>query len=160
MSAFQDALTTPNEHLSSKQTQQVAIMWGTYAAFYLGRLNLSPALPAIAATLGLGMGKVGILGTIFFWTYAIGQIINGQLGSIVRPQWMIFSGLLLVAIANIGFAFQTSLVLMAILWGINGFAQSMGWGPMLRILSSHVTLSQKRRPCGDQRCCALFIPSG
>jgi OPA family glycerol-3-phosphate transporter-like MFS transporter len=95
--------------------------------------------------LDIGLGEVGILGSVFFWCYAAGQIINGQLGSIVRPHWIVFSGLLLISAANIGFAFQTSLMMMAILWGVNGFAQSMGWGPMLRILSSYTTEGQKRR---------------
>lgn len=137
--------TNSNVILSSEQFRNVAFMWGTYAAFYLGRLNLSPALPDIAKTLDIGLGEVGILGNVFFWCYALGQIINGQLGSILRPHWVILPGLLLVAIVNIGFAFQSSLIFMAILWGINGFAQSMGWGPMLHILSSHTTKPQKRR---------------
>jgi OPA family glycerol-3-phosphate transporter-like MFS transporter len=67
------------------------------------------------------------------------------LGSIIRPHWVVLPGLLLVATSNILFAFQSSLLLMAVLWGVNGFAQSMGWGPMLRILSSHITSGQKRR---------------
>ena len=131
--------------LSSAQYRNVAIMWGTYAVFYLGRLNLSPALPNIAETLGIGLEEVGILGNVFFWSYALGQIINGQLGSIMRPHKVILGGLVLVALTNIAFAFQSSLIIMAMLWGVNGFAQSMGWGPMLRILSSHTTEPQKRR---------------
>lgn len=135
----------PGETLSSQQVTNVAIMWGIYAAFYLGRLNLSPALPAIAESLKIGLGEVGILGNVFFWCYAAGQIINGQLGSLVRPHRVVLAGLLLVAAANIGFALQSSLGMMIVLWGVNGFAQSMGWGPMLRILSSHITGGQKRR---------------
>ncbi|MCB9450973.1 MAG: MFS transporter [Anaerolineaceae bacterium] len=135
----------PGNALSGQQITNVAIMWGIYAAFYLGRLNLSPALPAIAGSLKIGLGEVGILGNVFFWSYAAGQIINGQVGSLVRPHKVVLAGLLLVAAANIGFAMQTSLGMMVIFWGVNGFAQSMGWGPMLRILSSHIPGSQKRR---------------
>ena len=133
------------DRLSRQQANDVSVMWGTYASFYLGRLNLSPALPAIAMSLGIGLGEVGILGNVFFWSYAVGQIINGQLGSRVRPHWLVFLGLILVAAANIGFAFQSSLFMMAVLWGLNGFGQSMGWGPMLQVLSSHVTETQRRR---------------
>lgn len=134
-----------SDTLSAQQVTNVAIMWGIYAAFYLGRLNLSPALPAIAESLKIGLGEVGILGNVFFWCYAAGQVINGQIGSLVRPHRVVFAGLLLVAAANIGFALQSSLGMMIVLWGVNGFAQSMGWGPMLRILSSHITGGQKRR---------------
>lgn len=129
---------------SSAQRRLIGITWLTYAAFYLGRLNISPALPAIARDLNIGLGSVGTLGTIFFICYAIGQVISGQLGNALSPRRMIFMGLLLVAISNIVFSMQTSLILLAILWGINGFAQASGWGPMLRILSSHLDTDQVR----------------
>lgn len=131
--------------LSADQRRTVQIAWGTYAAFYLGRLNISLTLPLIAGSFDTGLGEVGILGTVFFWCYAVGQIINGQVGNFVRPHWMILSGILLIATTNILFAFQSSLWLMGLLWGINGFAQAAGWGPMLRILSSSLTVTQRQR---------------
>jgi sugar phosphate permease len=131
--------------LNSAQVHMVIMLWATYAAFYLGRLNLSPALPEVADFLQIGLGEIGILGNVFFWCYAVGQVISGQLGSFFQPQRIVLVGLILVAAANIGFAFQTTLVMMAVLWGINGFAQSMGWGPILRILSSKTNSAQKRR---------------
>jgi len=131
--------------LSSAQRRVVAITWATYAAFYLGRLNLSPALPLIAESLDISLGEVGILGMVFFWCFAAGQVINGQIGNYIRPHRLIFSGILLIALANIAIAFQSSLWVMAVLSGVNGFAQAAGWGPMLRILSSHLAVSQKRR---------------
>lgn len=138
-------MNQPNDPLTSVQIRMVSFLWVSYAAFYLGRLNISPALPEIADSLQIGLGEVGILGNVFFWCYAIGQIISGQLGSIFSPHRVVLVGLVLVALANIGFAFQTTLLMMAVLWGINGFAQSMGWGPILRILSSKTTDEQKHR---------------
>lgn len=134
-----------NAALNATQVNIVVVLWVSYAAFYLGRLNLSPALPEIAASLQIGLGEVGILGNIFFWSYAIGQVISGQLGSIFQPHWVVFAGMLLVGVANVAFSFQTTLVTMGICWGVNGFAQSMGWGPVLRILSSKTSSEQKRR---------------
>lgn len=135
----------PMGALSFDQRRVVMIAWGTYAAFYLGRLNLSPALPRIAETLNIGLGEVGILGTVFFWCYAVGQVITGQIGNTIPPHWVILSGMVLIAVANIAFAFQTSLLALAILWGINGFGQAAGWGPMLRIIASHLSVPQRQR---------------
>lgn len=58
---------------------------------------------------------------------------------------MVSIGLLTIAIVNIAFSFQTSLVIMLILWGINGMAQSAGWSPMFRILAERLDKSQIKR---------------
>ncbi|MEL6149954.1 MAG: MFS transporter, partial [Chloroflexota bacterium] len=71
-------MTSVSAALSGEQQRVVWIAWLTYAMFYLGRLNISPALPAIAESLDIGLGEVGLLGTVFFWCYALGQFINGQ----------------------------------------------------------------------------------
>lgn len=123
----------------------IAITWLTYASFYLGRLNISPTLPVIADDLGIGLGRVGLLGTIFFVSYALGQFIVGQIGNILNPRLIIFAGLVIVSLANILFSTQSSLLILAILWAVNGFAQAMGWGPMLRILSSQLNPAQLKR---------------
>jgi sugar phosphate permease len=123
----------------------IVITWLTYASFYLGRLNISPALPVIADDLAIGLGQVGILGTVFFVSYAIGQVIMGQLGNIFNPRLIIFAGLVLIALSNVLFSWQRSLVTMSVLWGVNGLAQAMGWGPMLRVLSSHLSPAQVSR---------------
>jgi sugar phosphate permease len=136
--------TEASATLTTEQKTLVWIAWVTYATFYIGRLNLSPVLPEIASDLGIGLGQVGILGTVFFWSYALGQIVNGQIGNSLSPHWMIFTALMLIAISNVVFAFQMSLWLMSIVWGINGFAQAMGWGPMLKILSSYLDIEQRK----------------
>jgi len=108
-------------------------------------VNLSPVIPALALYLGVTRAEVGLLGTVFFWVYAIGNIINGEIGSRIVPRKMIALGLLLIVLTNIGFAFQTSLVVMLILWAINGWAQSMGWSPMLRIIAEQFDTEQVKR---------------
>lgn len=123
----------------------VRTIWLTYAFFYLGRVNISPVLPALALSLGVGRAEVGILGTAFFWVYALGQFVNGQLGSFLSPRRMIALGLLVIALVNIAFAFQTSLLVMVLLWALNGFAQSSGWPPMLRIIAERFDRERMKR---------------
>ena len=131
--------------LDSAQRRTVGTIWLTYACSYLGRVNLSPALPAIAISLGISRGEVGIIGTAFFWLYALGQIINGELGSRISPHKIITLGLLTVITVNALFALQTSLILMLILWGINGYAQSASWSPMMGIIASRLSPTQAKR---------------
>ncbi len=123
----------------------VGALCATYGLLYLGRVNISVVLPIIAVELNVGRAEIGILGTVFFWIYGIGNFVNGQLGSQVSPFRLIGLGLLATALMNLAFGFQTSLLVMLLLWGINGFAQSAGWPPMVRILVERLDPSQVKR---------------
>ena len=117
----------------------------TYGLFYLGRANISVVLPIIALDLGLSLVEVGALGTVFFWVYGIFQLISGEIGSRVSPFRIISIGLLATAIINLAFSFQTSLIAMLVLWGLNGMAQSGGWSPMVRILAERLDPERIKR---------------
>ena len=62
------------------QKKMFWMMWITYASFYLGRVNISIALPGISNEFGLSKTDLGIVLTALFFAYAFGQFINGQLG--------------------------------------------------------------------------------
>lgn len=130
---------------SQPQNIMVGAIWITYACFYLGRVNLSIVLPLLALDLDVSRAEVGALGTVFFWVYGISHFVSGQIGSHVSPFRMISLGLLVIALVNIAFAFQTSLLLMLLLWGLNGIAQSGGWSPMFRILAERLERGQIKR---------------
>ncbi|MCY4008487.1 MAG: MFS transporter [Anaerolineaceae bacterium] len=127
------------------EKQLIFRCWATYTAFYLGRVNISPAFPLIALTLGLTLGEVGWLGTVFFWSYGIGQLVLGQLGNVIRPRWLVLAGLCTIAATNLLFASQNHIQPLLLLWAINGFAQAAGWGPLLRILRATFNAGQNRK---------------
>ena len=134
-----------NDPLPPLHKRIVGAIWITYALFYLGRVNFSVVLPALAVALDASRAEVGALGTVFFWVYGIFHFISGQIGSHLSPFRMVCAGLLIIALVNIAFAFQTSLLLMLFLWGINGIGQSAGWAPMFRILAERLDRSQIKR---------------
>ncbi len=115
------------------QKKMFWMMWITYASFYLLRVNISIAMPSIMSEFGLTKTNMGVVLTSLFFAYAIGQFINGQLGDKINARRIITIGLISSAILNIIFGIAAgSLVLMAILWGLNGYVQSMGWGPTVK----------------------------
>ena len=141
-------LSPPNNpvpRLSPKQNLMVGTLWTTYALFYLGRVNISVVLPSLALALNVSRAEVGVLGTVFFWVYGIGHFVSGEIGSHLSPFRLVSAGLLGIALVNLAFAFQTSLLVMLALWGINGIAQSTGWAPMFRILAEGLDRSQIKR---------------
>ena len=109
------------------------MMWVTYASFYLLRVNISIAMPEIMSEFGLTKTNMGVVLSSLFFAYAVGQFINGQLGDKLNSRRIITIGLVVSAILNIIFGFSAgALILMAILWGLNGYFQSMGWGPTVK----------------------------
>ena len=138
-------MTEPRLALNKHQNMMVGTLLVTYALYYLGRVNVSMVLPALALDLGVSRAEVGALGTIFFWVYGIFHFISGEIGSHVSPFRLVSFGLLASAIVNLVFAFQSSLIVMLILWGLNGVAQSGGWSPMFRILAERLDRGHIKR---------------
>ncbi len=128
-----------------QQDKLVATLWLTYALFYLGRVNFSVVLPGLAEALNISRAEAGALGTAFFWVYGIGHFVSGEIGNHVSPFRMVCGGLLIIALANILFSFQTSLLIMLVLWGINAVGQSAGWAPMFRILAERLDRAHIKR---------------
>lgn len=131
----------------------VGSLCATYGLLYLGRVNVSVVMPLLAQDLGVSLTEVGALGTVFFWFYGIFQFVSGEVGSRVSPFRMVSFGLLATAIINVVFSFQSSLIAMLVLWGMNGIAQSGGWSPMVRILA-------ERLNPGDIKRASTLMPFG
>ena len=111
------------------------LCWATYLSAYLCRINLSSALEKMAPGLGVEIPALGLLGSLFFITYAIGQLINGFIGDRVIPKRFILIALSGTALANLLISLSKSYVVVLLLWCANGYFQSMFWGPLMRMLS-------------------------
>lgn len=107
-----------------------------YCFLYCGRQNLQYIMPAMMAEEGWTELDLGILSSVLFWTYGIGHLFNGRLGEIFGVNRFIVAGIFLSAAANLLIGFQSSLVIIAILWGFNGYFQSMLWSPGMALLSN------------------------
>lgn len=138
-------MTKGHSSLGKQHKQIVGALCATYGLLYLGRVNISVVLPLLAIELDVSRAEIGILGTVFFWTYGIGNFVNGEIGSHVSPVRLLGLGLLATAIVNLAFGFQTSLLIMLILWSLNGLAQSAGWPPIIRILAERLDPRQIKR---------------
>ena len=106
-----------------------------YCFLYCTRLNLSNAGAVMMEGLGWSKSDFGILTGALFWAYGIGQFVNGRISEIVGPAKFVVASVVLSVAANVFFSFQTSLAVMAVLWGLNGYFQSMAWTPGVAILT-------------------------
>ena len=129
--------TSVSELIGTWQKKMFSLMWVTYASFYLCRVNISIALPEIAEEFSLTKTNIGLVLSSLFLLYAIGQFINGQLGDKLNSRRIIALGLLSSAMLNIIFGFSGGVLgLMIVIWGLNGYFQSMGWGPTVKAMAN------------------------
>lgn len=126
-----------------KPIVSICLCWLAYACIYIGRLNVSIASPLMEESGIMTSAGIGALGSCFFFSYAFGQIINGYIGDYLSPRIMIFTGLLLAGLSNIMMGIMRAWGLY-LFWAVNGYAQSMIWGPILRIASFHYHDPDKR----------------
>lgn len=107
-----------------------------YCFLYCGRQNLSFAMPTMMAEEGWTALQLGVLSSVQFWTYAFGHLVNGRLGEIIGLNKLIVIGMILSAIMNLFIGLTSSLSMIVILWGLNGYVQSMLWSPGMALLAN------------------------
>lgn len=124
---------TDAEYRRLRRQVFVAIFLG-YAAYYLVRMNLSLAIPDILreyphytkAQLGTALTALSI-------AYGLSKFLMGSVSDRNNPRWFMPLGLLLSAAITASFGLSrvvyTSLALVIVLQGLNGWFSGMGWPP-------------------------------
>ena len=107
----------------------------TYLFFYNGRQNINLVMSQMAEDLGSTTAALGVVSSSLFWCYAFGQLINGRLGAIFGYKRFIIFGIIASAVLNVVISFQHNITVIAILWGLNGFFQSMLWSNGLGVIN-------------------------
>lgn len=118
--------------LVARQRLTLSLCAMAYAIIYTGRQNLSIASPLMQADGITDSAGIGIMGSAFFFVYAIGRLLNGYIGDRVNARVMLMVGMGAAGVANLVVGFMPPLPAMIVLWGVNGFFQSMLWGPALK----------------------------
>lgn len=107
----------------------------TYLFFYNGRQNINLVMTQMAEGLGSTTAALGVVSSALFWCYAFGQLINGRLGAFFGYKRFMMVGIIASAIINVIISFQHSIPVIAVLWGLNGFFQSMVWANGLGVVN-------------------------
>lgn len=94
--------------------------------YYVCRLSLNVVKKPIVEEGIFSETELGIIGSVLFFTYAIGKFTNGFLADRSNIKRFMATGLLVTAVVNLCLGFVHSFVLFAVLWGLSGWFQSMG----------------------------------
>ncbi len=127
-----------------------------YSLYYVCRTSLNVVKKPILESGALDAHQLGIIGSVLLFIYAIGKFTNGFLADHCNIKRFMATGLIISTIANFlvgAFGFlesstvvistTTFFILFAILWGINGWSQSMGAAPAIIGLSRWFPLKKR-----------------
>ena len=124
-----------------------------YSLYYVCRTSLNVVKKPILDSGTLDASQLGLIGSVLLFAYAIGKFVNGFLADHCNIKRFMATGLIVSAAANftlgiLGFASESMptmllFTLFAIMWGINGWAQSMGAPPAIIGLSRWLPLSKR-----------------
>jgi len=132
--------------------------WGgavAYSLYYVCRMALSVVKQPLIDGGVLTAGQLGLIGSAMLLVYAIGKFMNGFVADYCNLRRFMATGLFISALINLllgitgvvsnyvmvpGFALMLT---FAILWGANGWAQSMGAPPAVIGLSRWFPKSER-----------------
>jgi len=151
-----------------QQVRTFTAVYVTYFTFYLCRYNLPIAKTELTGTFQWSAADIGKVFTALTICYAIGQFVNGQLGDRFGTRKIASLGALgsvfmnLCVFALVLLAVPASadhgltLTLLILFWGANGFFQSMGWGPMVRLMAHWFPTEGRGKVMGLLGTCYQF----
>ncbi len=148
----------PEKHTEAYKLLRNRTFWGVtvaYSFYYVCRMSLSVVKQPLIDEGVLSAGQLGLIGSALLFVYAVGKFLNGFIADYCNIRRFMATGLFISAVVNLlmgilGF-FQSSAGLptiliflsFAVLWGINGWMQSMGSPPGVISLSRWFSRSKR-----------------
>lgn len=132
-----------------------------YSLYYVCRTSLNVMKKPIIDSGMLDAAELGIIGSALLFAYAIGKLVNGFIADHCNIKRFMATGLLVSTLASLimgvigmfgspnfyigGAVIPSAVVFVSfvIMWGINGWSQSMGAAPAIIALSRWFPLSRR-----------------
>ena len=139
--------TVPQEQVESTyKSLRSRTFWGAtiaYSLYYVCRMSINVVKQPLIDEGVLTAGELGLIGSALLFVYAVGKFLNGFIADYCNIRRFMATGLFISALANLIlgvlglFKLPAFLIfaVFALLWGINGWVQSMGSAPGVISLS-------------------------
>ena len=122
----------------NKNTLAIFVCWLVYTCSYIGKLGYNANITQIESAFGISHAESGSVGTIFFFAYGAGQIINGIFCKRYNLKYTVFFSLLVSSVCNFVLPFLNKFAYFKYLWLINGASLSFLWAMLARFLSEYL----------------------
>lgn len=97
-----------------------------YGFFYVTRLSFNLTKNSLTEEGIFTTSEIGYIGSALFFTYAVGKLVNGIIADRVNVRYLMSLGLFASSVINFLLGFSEGFFAFAVLWGMNGWFQSMG----------------------------------
>ena len=127
-----------------------------YSLYYVCRTSLNVMKKPILDSGMLDATQLGVIGSALLFAYAIGKFVNGFIADHCNIKRFMATGLLVSTLANfimgvLGLVSQSIaaiptavlFIAFAVMWGVNGWSQSMGAPPAIIALSRWFPLNRR-----------------
>ncbi len=126
-----------------------------YSLYYICRISLSVVKQPLIDSGTLTAAQLGGIGAALLFTYAVGKFVNGFMADYCNIKRFMATGLVVSAFINLvmgltglwesaaGISNIALFLFFAIIWGMNGWAQSMGSAPAVITLSRWFPLNKR-----------------
>lgn len=118
-----------------------------YIASYYSRSLLSVATPNMLKSGEYTTEFIGILSSVQFLVYAAGQLVNGLVGDMISPKYMISVGLTITGVSLVLFPLVPLAWMQILCFAIVGLALSMLRGPIMKMVSENLNKDYSRMIC-------------
>ena len=110
----------------------------SYLAVYIARNILGAVTPQMLEGGSFTTESIGTLSSVYFISYAVGQLINGRIGDRIKAKYMISFGLILAGVCNLLFSVMShSPMAEYVCYALSGFFLSMIYGPMTKVVAEN-----------------------
>ena len=110
-----------------------------YTISYISRYSYNANVNPIIEYYSIDKAQFGLVGTLFFAAYGVGQFVNAFLCRKYNKRIIIPIALTISAALNLVLFFRPPFFIYKYLWLINGFALSMLWPTLLQTLAEHIS---------------------
>ncbi len=107
----------------------------TYMISYMTRINYGAIISEMESATKISRSLLSMSLTGSFITYGVGQVVSGIIGDRFSPKKLITCGLFVTTVMNLLIPIYQNAYFMLAVWCINGFAQSLMWPPMVRLMT-------------------------
>src|SRR4029077_5097075 len=80
--------------------------------------------------------------------YGVGQFFNGQLSERLSPRVMLAVGMFGSAALNVLFGLSSGFYFLLFVWASNGYCQSLGWTPCVRVTANWIPVGRRGMAIG------------
>ncbi len=116
----------------------IFLCWLVYTCSCLGKYSYTSNITLIEQAFSVTHAESGLVTTLFFFSYGIGQIVNGIFCKRYNKRLVLGGALIISSGINLAVGLGLPFFLVKYFWLVNGIVLSVLWSSTVSVLSEHL----------------------